>query len=91
MQTATEIDVPSPMFILLLICGLVAWRLAIAALIPVTQDEAYYFDWARHLAWGYFDHPPGVALLGLGVRLEPGSVFMARLGGLLAQLGAAVP
>ena len=90
MQTATEIDVPSPMFILLLICGLVAWRLAIAALIPVTQDEAYYFDWARHLAWGYFDHPPGVALLGLGVRLEPGSVFMARLGGLLAGLATLV-
>lgn len=72
------------MLILLLICGLVAWRLAIAALLPVTLDEAYYFDWARHLAWGYFDHPPGVALLGIGVRLEPGSVFMARLGGLLA-------
>jgi hypothetical protein len=90
MRTATEIDVPSPMFILLLICGLVVWRLAIAALLPVTQDEAYYFDWARHLAWGYFDHPPGVALLGLGVRLDPGSVFMARLGGLLAGLATLV-
>ena len=78
------------MLILLLICGLVAWRLAIAALLPVTLDEAYYFDWARHLAWGYFDHPPGVALLGLGGRLEPGSVFMARLGGLLAGLATLV-
>ncbi|WP_246172944.1 glycosyltransferase family 39 protein [Thermochromatium tepidum] len=64
--------------------ALILWRLAIAAVLPVTQDEAYYFDWARHLAWGYFDHPPGVALLGLGVSLGPGSVFMARLGGLLA-------
>ncbi|MBK1719793.1 glycosyltransferase family 39 protein [Thiocystis violacea] len=71
---------------LVLIVGLTAWRLAIAALMPVTQDEAYYFDWARTLAWGYFDHPPGVALLGLGTRLEPGSVFMARIGGLLAGL-----
>jgi 4-amino-4-deoxy-L-arabinose transferase-like glycosyltransferase len=25
-------------------------------------DEAYYALWARHLAWGYFDHPPMVAL-----------------------------
>lgn len=74
----------------LVLGGLALWRLAIAALMPVTQDEAYYFDWARHLAWGYFDHPPGVALLGLGVRLEPGSVFMARLGGLLAGLATLV-
>ena len=25
-------------------------------------DEAYYALWAKHLAWGYFDHPPMVAL-----------------------------
>ncbi|MBK1649664.1 glycosyltransferase [Rhabdochromatium marinum] len=60
------------------------WRLAIAATVPVTQDEAYYFDWARTLAWGYFDHPPGVALLGWGTVLAPGSVLAARLGGWLA-------
>lgn len=71
-------------FPLLLIAAITLWRLAIAAVLPVTQDEAYYFDWARHLAWGYFDHPPGVALLGLGTRLEPGSAVLARLGGLLA-------
>ncbi len=26
-------------------------------------DEAYYWVYSRHLAWGYFDHPPVVALL----------------------------
>ncbi len=25
-------------------------------------DEAYYALWAKHLAWGYYDHPPMVAL-----------------------------
>jgi hypothetical protein len=60
------------------------WRLATATLLPVTLDEAYYFDWARHLAWGYFDHPPGVALIGIGTELAPGSAMAARLGGLLA-------
>ncbi len=64
--------------------GLIAlislWRLMIASALPVTQDEAYYFDWARTLAWGYFDHPPGVALLGLGTLLAPGSALAARLG-----------
>ena len=43
------------------------------------EDEAYYWVWSQNLAWGYFDHPPLVALfiwLGnllfggeLGVRL----------------------
>jgi hypothetical protein len=66
-----------------LIVAVTAWRLLIADLLPLTRDEAYYYDWASRLAWGYFDHPPGVALLGLGAQLDPGSVFSARLGALL--------
>jgi hypothetical protein len=27
------------------------------------NDEAYYFFYSRDLAWGYYDHPPMVALL----------------------------
>jgi 4-amino-4-deoxy-L-arabinose transferase-like glycosyltransferase len=60
------------------------WRIAVAWGLPVTQDEAYYYDWARSLAWGYFDHPPGVALLGLGTRLVPASALAARAGAVLA-------
>lgn len=26
-------------------------------------DEAYYWKYAQHLSWGYFDHPPMVAVL----------------------------
>lgn len=26
------------------------------------HDEAYYWVWSKELAWGYFDHPPLVAL-----------------------------
>lgn len=66
-----------------LIVAMTAWRLAVAWLLPVTQDEAYYFDWARSLAWGYFDHPPGVALIGVGTWLAPGSALAARSGGLI--------
>ncbi len=51
-----------------------------AALLPLSPDEAYYWVWSRALAPGYLDHPPmvalwiaaGTALLGdgtLGVRL----------------------
>ena len=50
----------------------------------MTQDEAYYLDWARTLSWGYFDHPPGVALLGVTGLLAPGSALAARLGTIAA-------
>ncbi|MEA3277372.1 MAG: glycosyltransferase family 39 protein [Pseudomonadota bacterium] len=60
------------------------WRLTVAWAMPATQDEAYYFDWARSLAWGYFDHPPGVALLGVGTLLAPASTLAARLVTLIA-------
>jgi 4-amino-4-deoxy-L-arabinose transferase-like glycosyltransferase len=69
---------------LILILALTAWRLLIAGTVPVTQDEAYYFNWAQSLAWGYFDHPPGVALLGIGSWIAPGSAFAARLGTIIA-------
>ena len=29
----------------------------------IMKDEAYYFLYGQHLAWGYFDHPPMVALM----------------------------
>ncbi|MDD3107718.1 MAG: glycosyltransferase family 39 protein [Alistipes sp.] len=29
----------------------------------LANDEAYYYMFSRHLAWGYFDHPPMTALL----------------------------
>lgn len=33
-----------------------------AYFMPLIDDEAYYWEWSRHLDWGYFDHPPMVAL-----------------------------
>jgi len=45
-------------------------RLALALGTDVYFDEAYYWQWARHLDWGYYDHPPLVAWLiaALGIR-----------------------
>ena len=64
-----------------LVAGVVV-RSLFAALIPLFPDEAYYWEWSRHLAAGYFDHPPGIPLLirggtalfgdiALGVRVLP--------------------
>ncbi len=40
---------------------IVAVRGVVAFTLPLTGDEAYYWEWSRHLAWGYVDHPPAVA------------------------------
>ena len=29
----------------------------------MSSDESYYALWGKHLAWGYFDHPPMIAVL----------------------------
>ena len=42
--------------------GLITLARAVAAFtIPLTGDEAYYWEWSRHPAFGYVDHPPMVA------------------------------
>ena len=41
-----------------LILGFTLLRVALAALLPLTPQEAYYWLWSRDLAWSYFDHPP---------------------------------
>lgn len=56
-------------------------RLVMAALVPLTNDEAYYWEWSRRLAAGYFDHPPAIAWI---VALGPDSALGVRLGSVLA-------
>ena len=46
-----------------LVLALVALRLIAAAWTPLTFDEAYYWMWSKHLAGGFYDHPPMVALV----------------------------
>lgn len=37
-------------------------RLIVAGTTELGNDEVYYYTYALHLQWNYFDHPPGVAL-----------------------------
>ncbi|MDK7374383.1 glycosyltransferase family 39 protein [Weeksella virosa] len=32
-----------------------------ATFTPLVDDEAYYWVWSKHLAFGYYDHPPMIA------------------------------
>jgi len=43
----------------------------------VFRDELYYFACARHLDWGYVDHPPMIAALAAIVRAVFGDSWLA--------------
>jgi hypothetical protein len=70
-------------------------RLIVGARLPLLPDETYYWDWSRHLAFGYFDHPPMIAwLIGLGSTLlgdnALGVRIMPIIAGTVAALGMAL-
>jgi len=64
-----------------------AVRLAVAANMPFSADEAYYRVWAHALAPGYLDHPPMVALwIRAGTALAGDTPLGIRLFGPLSAL-----
>ncbi len=79
----------------LLIWLLVNWGQAFAT--QLDPDEAYYWVYSRQLDFGYFDHPPAVALMiaagyhlfsnELGVRLLTGLLHLGTLAGVWVFLG----
>jgi 4-amino-4-deoxy-L-arabinose transferase-like glycosyltransferase len=71
----------------LTILALVALRLAAAAWTPLTFDEAYYWMWSKHLAGGYYDHPPMVAfVIRLGTLIAGDTELGVRLVSILLAL-----
>jgi 4-amino-4-deoxy-L-arabinose transferase-like glycosyltransferase len=71
----------------LAVVALVLMRLVAAALTPLTFDEAYYWIWSKHLAGGYYDHPPMVAIvIRLGTMIAGDSELGVRLISILLAL-----
>lgn len=68
-----------------------------AAFLQLDPDEAYYWMYSQQLDWGYFDHPPMIALLikigsswlggTVGVRLGSILIFAITLYGLWRLVG----
>lgn len=71
----------------LAVVALVAFRLGVAAVLGLAEDEAYYRLWGLHLSWGYYDHPPLVALwIAAGQRLFGDNAFGLRFWTVLTPL-----
>jgi len=56
-------------------------RLLFIGKMPLTAPEAYYWEWSKDLALGYFDHPPMIAyVIRFFTLLGGDSEFYIRLG-----------
>lgn len=73
------------------IVGVVAIMRAIAAWsVPLIGDEGYYWEWSRHLAFGYGDHPPGVAYVIYAFSWLGKNPLAVRIGFVLCGLIATI-
>jgi 4-amino-4-deoxy-L-arabinose transferase-like glycosyltransferase len=64
-------------------------RAVLAAKLPLSADEAYYWLWSKHLAAGYFDHPPAIAwLIHAGTSVFGDTPFGVRFWGVVLSLPA---
>src|SRR3981081_821544 len=71
----------------LTILALVAVGLVAASWTPLTFDEAYYWMWSKHLAFGYYDHPPAVAyVIRAGTMIAGDTELGVRLVSILLAL-----
>ena len=63
--------------VLLLVWGMI--DLLCAMLCDIHADEAYYRLYGQYLDWGYFDHPPMIALMTfISDVLVPGTSIVAK-------------
>ncbi len=55
---ATAAGGPSGRGAALVIAGVTLFHVVYAGFLALSPQEAYYWQWSRHLDWSYFDHPP---------------------------------
>ena len=74
---------PDRRLALWLIAYAIMLRLLYAGTVELLPEEAYYWNYSRHLDYGYLDHPPMVAwLIRLGTAAFGQSQFGVRAGAL---------
>ena len=61
-------------------------KLLLAAVLPLTQDEAYFTMWGEHPAFGYSEHPPMIGWWLAPILMLGKSAFLVRLPAVLVTL-----
>lgn len=71
----------------LILLGWLILNILQAAFSALTEDEAYYWMYSTQLNWGYFDHPPMIALF-ISAGKWIGGELGLRMVTVLTQVGA---
>lgn len=88
-QGATVEDAPWRALVIGLGVYAVLLRLVYMGSVELLPEEAYYWNYAQHLDFGYLDHPPMVAwLIRAGTALFGNSEFGVRCAALLCSAAA---
>ncbi len=79
------------LYFLLTIGILVCIRLVFIFTLNLSDDEAYYWQYARHLSLSYYEHPPLVAWSNyLMMRLFGSTAFAVRISAFLYSIGDSI-
>jgi hypothetical protein len=67
--------------------ALFMFQILISCTFELAHDEAYYWIFSKNLDWGYFDHPPFVAVIIRLFSFLPRSEYSVRIGFIFLQFG----
>src|SRR5688500_19295307 len=70
------------------ICCWILLNILQALFTGIYSDEAYYWKYSLNLQWGYFDHPPMIALGIKSGELFGHNTFYTRIGTILFSAGS---
>lgn len=75
-------------WVVFFICFWFVLNMLQVSFMELTSDEGYYWFYAQHLQWGYYDHPPMIALMiQLGTYLFPGELGVRFFNVILSTVG----
>ena len=76
-------------YLLVFVIALIVLRGIVAFATPLSYDETYYWLWSKHLAAGYYDHPPLIAfVIGAGTVSLGDTSAGVRVGALVLSAAA---
>jgi len=65
-------------------------RLIYARLLPLSADEAYFWQWSRHLALSYYEQPPLTGIIVALFTLFKSTLLTVRLAPIVLVLGTTI-
>lgn len=74
-----EVLVPAEQLFVVAFISTLVIKLALAALIPITGDEAYFYIWGKYPDLGHYDHPPLVGWLLTAMNAFGAAIWWLRL------------